>query len=144
MTQLAEPSIPEYWRGITARFLLEGTECLDCGRRTFPPRMVCPECKSTKTLPKRFSGKGTLRSYTVVYEAPKGLELHTPYVMGLVELEEGPKVTAQIVDVNPEDLKLGIELEVVFRKISEVGRRGIVRYGFKFRPLQYPLQNSNS
>jgi len=139
LTILTEPSIPEYWRGINVRFRLEGNECTSCGRRLFPPRNVCPRCKSTSTIPKQFSGKGTLRSYTIVYEAPRGLELHVPYVMGLVKLVEGPTVTAQIVDVDPEALQIGLDLEVVFRKISAGGRRGIVRYGFKFRPLQYPF-----
>lgn len=137
---MTEPSIPEYWRGIQVRFRLEGNECADCGRKLFPPRSVCPRCKSTKTIPKQFSGRGTLRSYTVVYDAPRGLELHVPYVMGLVRLEEGPTVTAQIVDVDLDALSIGLELEVVFRKISTGGRRGIVRYGFKFRPLQYPIR----
>jgi len=64
--------------------------------------------------------------------------------MGLVELDEGPIITAQIVDVNPEELKIGLELDVVFRKISEGGRRGIVRYGFKFGPIKYPPRSSDS
>ncbi len=143
MTILVEPSIPEYWRGINARFRLEGSECVDCGQRTFPPRFVCPKCKSTKSISNPFSGRGILRSYTIVHEAPKGLELHIPYIMGLVELEEGPIITAQIVDVNPEELKIGLELDMVFRKISEGGRRGIVRYGFKFGPIKYPPRSSN-
>jgi uncharacterized OB-fold protein len=143
MNNMAEPSIPEYWRGINVRFRLEGTVCTNCTEHIFPPRIVCPKCKSTNMKPKKFSGKGTLRSYTRVYDAPRGFELQVPYVMGLVKLEEGPSVTAQIVDVKPEELKIGLDLEVIFRKISSGRGRGVVQYGFKFRPQKYLLNRSN-
>lgn len=51
-----------------------------------------------------------------------------------MELDEGAKVTAQIVDCKPEDIKIGDEVEMVFRKIREEGEDGVITYGFKFRP----------
>ena len=143
MKKLAEPSIPEYWRGINARFRLEGVVCTNCSEHIFPPSIVCPNCKATNMEPKKFSGKGKLRSYTRVYDAPRGLELQVPYMMGLVKLDEGPSVTAQIVDVKPDELKIGLDLEVIFRKINSGRGRGIVQYGFKFRPQKYLLNKSN-
>ena len=53
--------------------------------------------------------------------------------MAIVELEEGAKLTTQIVDCNPEDVEIGDEVEMVFRKIREEGDDGVISYGYKFR-----------
>ena len=84
----------------------------------------------------RFSGKGTVYSYTVVHAPPQGFELHRPYLLAIIELEEGPKLTAQIVDCAREDLKIGLPVEMTFRKIREGTEGGIIHYGYKFKPRE--------
>ena len=55
-------------------------------------------------------------------------------MVGIVELEEGVKVIAQLTDIFPEEVYEGMPVEMVFRKIREAGADGIIEYGFKFRP----------
>jgi len=55
-------------------------------------------------------------------------------VVGLVELEDGVKILTQLTDVFPEEVYVGMPVEMVFRKVREAGAEGIIEYGYKFRP----------
>jgi hypothetical protein len=81
------------------------------------------------------SGQGEVYSYTVMYNVPKGYEDQKPYVVALVKLEEGPLVTAQLTDVAPDDVEIGLRVEMVTRKLREEGDEGQIVYGYKFRPV---------
>ena len=59
---------------------------------------------------------------------------YTPYVIGMIKLEEGPKVTSQIVNCCPEDVYIGMPVETCFRKLMTQGKEGIICYSFKFQP----------
>lgn len=61
-----------------------------------------------------------------------------PYAVGMVRLEEGPLVTAQLTDVDEADLHIGMEVEMVTRKIQELDDHGFIVYGYKFRPVLRP------
>lgn len=130
--------IPRNWRLRDQRYRLQGTRCTACGDLHFPPRLVCPRCKGRSLEPYQFSGRGTVYSYTVVYQAPEGFEDYVPYVVALIDLEEGVRITAQLTDVDPDDVSIGMPVEMVVRKLSEEGERGVILYGYKFRP---PLQS---
>jgi uncharacterized protein len=124
------------WRLKDQRYRLEGTVCDNCGAKFFPPRQqVCPECKSTKLTPHEFDGHGEVYSFTTVRQAPMGHESNVPYIVGIVKLDEGPMVEAQITDVNSEDVKIGQRVEMITRKLREYGEEGLVVYGYKFRPV---------
>jgi uncharacterized OB-fold protein len=58
-----------------------------------------------------------------------------PYTVALVKLEEGPMVTAQLADVTPDEVEIGMPVEMVTRKLRQEGEQGVVLYGYKFRPL---------
>jgi uncharacterized OB-fold protein len=79
-------------------------------------------------------GKGTVISYTTVTNAPDGFETLAPYTLGLVKLAEGPTVLAQLTDLDGP-VEIGMEVEMVTRKLRTDGKRGIIVYGYKFRPL---------
>jgi uncharacterized OB-fold protein len=123
------------WRLKDQRYRLEGAVCKQCGAKYFPPRQVCMECKSTEFDPYEFSGRGELYSFTTLYQAPLGYEGNLPYAVGMIKLEEGPMVEAQLTDVNPEDLKIGQRMQMVTRKLREFGPDGVIVYGYKFRPV---------
>jgi hypothetical protein len=123
------------WRLKDQRYRLEGTVCDNCGAKFFPPRQVCSECKSTKLTPHEFDGHGEVYSFTTVRQAPMGHEGNIPYIVGIIKLDEGPMVEAQITDVNSEDVKIGQRVEMVTRKLREYGEEGLVVYGYKFRPI---------
>ena len=126
--------IPRYWRLRNQRYALVGEVCLKCGAKLFPPRDVCPECAKPAYEPYQFSGKGEVYSYSTVYQPPAGFEEFAPYTVALVRLEEGPLVTAQLTDVNNADVKIGLPVEMVTRKLREEGEEGQIIYGYKFRP----------
>ena len=126
--------ISRNWRLQKQRYGLVGEVCDHCGAKLFPPRDVCPECaEEAKTL-YQFSGKGEVYSFTTVYDAPEGYEEQAPYTVALVKLEEGPLVTAQLTDVDNGQVSIGTPVEMVTRKLRQDGERGMLVYGYKFRP----------
>ncbi len=80
------------------------------------------------------SGRGTVYSYTTVFDPPAGFEAYAPYPVALVKLDEGPMVTAQLTDLDPDDVRIGMPVEMVTRKLSEQGDEGVILYGYKLRP----------
>jgi len=123
------------WRGRSQRYRLEGEICEGCGARLFPPRDVCPECQRPARTPYPFSGRGEVYSYTVVYEPPAGYEEQAPYIVALIKLEEGPLVSAMLTDVGPEEVYIGMPVEMVTRVLHRQGEHGVIAYGYKFRPV---------
>ncbi|MCD6522331.1 MAG: Zn-ribbon domain-containing OB-fold protein [Candidatus Diapherotrites archaeon] len=125
------------WRRIPERYRLEGTRCATCGRYFFPPRSFCPDCRRKGRIEKAtLSGKGKVYTYTVVHVPLEGFERYAPYILAIVELDEGPKITAQIVDAEPNEIAIGMPVEMHFRRVSEDGETGIIHYGFKFAPIK--------
>ena len=86
------------------------SECADCQKRVFPPTDICLECLSEKMTRLPLGRRGTLYSWSVVHAAPKGWSL--PYVAAYVDLPEGVRVFAHMVDVDPGDLAMDMEVEV--------------------------------
>lgn len=82
-----------------------------------------------------FAGTGEIYSYTVIQEAPAGYDGQAPYVLALVKLDEGPVITAQITDLDGEPIAIGDRVEMVTRKLTTEGERGVIIYGYKFRKL---------
>jgi len=79
------------------------------------------------------SGRGAVYSYSLVHSAPAGFEAYEPYVVALIKLEEGPLVTAQLTDVEPDEVTIGMPVEMVTRKLCEDGDEGLISYSYKFR-----------
>ena len=123
------------WRLREQRYQLIGNICKKCGAKHFPPRQVCTECRGTEFEPFKFNGQGELYSFTTLRSAPAGFEGYVPYSVGMIKLQEGPMVEAMLTDVDEEDLEIGTPMEMVIRKIrQEDGDRGLLVYGYKFRP----------
>ena len=83
--------------------------------------------------------KNEVYSFTTMYDAPAGFEAYLPYTVALVKLNEGPMLTAQLTDVESDDVKIGMPVEMVTRKLTEDGPEGVIVYGYKFRPLLMPV-----
>jgi uncharacterized protein len=79
-----------------------------------------------------FSGTGEVYSFTVLQEPPEGFEDQAPYILALVKLDEGPTITAQITD-SDGTIEIGDRVEMVTRKLTTEGQRGVIVYGYKFR-----------
>ena len=126
--------VPRNWRVQKQRYSLVGEVCTQCGNKIFPPRDICPECEIPAKTTFRFSGRGEVYSFSTVYHPPEGFDEFVPYTVALVKLEEGPLVAAQLTDVDGAKVEIGMPVEMVTRKLREDGKRGMIVYGYKFRP----------
>jgi uncharacterized OB-fold protein len=105
-----------------AQDLLIGSRCLNCGNISIPQRQICPRCNSDKAERIQTNGRGTLAAFTVIYVPPTsmaeaGYNAKNPYCVGIVSLEEGARISAQIVGVdlsNPSAIKIGLPLKQTF------------------------------
>jgi uncharacterized OB-fold protein len=128
--------ISRHWRLKKQRYSLVGEVCPHCDAKLFPPRDVCPECGGEAKTLYTFSGRGEVYSHTTVFDAPAGYEDQTPYTVAMVKLEEGPLVTAQLTDLGDQPAEIGMPVEMVTRRLRSDGdERGILVYGYKFRPI---------
>jgi len=107
----------EFMKALENKHLIGG-KCQDCGHYCIPQRQVCPKCHSQNMDVVSYSGLGKLMAYTVIYVPPvdmanAGYDGKNPYCSGIVELIEGPRISAQILDVdldNPENIEIGSQL----------------------------------
>ena len=128
MTQQYNKPIPvpqgesdEYWNKAKEGELWL-RNCNSCGNPYFYPRDISPCCFSKDTSWIKASGKASLYTYAIVHRAPHpGFAQDAPFVVAIVELEEGPHMPTTIVidDPTPENLQIGMPLEVTFVDISE-------------------------
>ena len=122
MTERPLPAItPEtrhFWEG-TRSSELRLQKCTACDHVYFPPRPFCPRCGSADVSVLRASGRATLYSYVIHHRPAPGFV--PPYSIAVVQLEEGPRMMTNIVEVaqTPEALQLDMALEVVFQRINE-------------------------
>ena len=85
---------------------------------------------------------GEVYSYTTVYDAPEGYEKFAPYTVALIKLAEGPMLTAMLTDVDNNKVEIGMSVEMITRKLRADGDKGIIIYGYKFRPLDLTTTTS--
>ena len=104
---IPDPTTAPFWEATKEGRLMVGL-CRDTGRHFFPPRGVSPFTLSPNVELVPAGGRGTLYSYTVMRTA-------TPYVPAMVELEEGPRVFTNLVDVPLEEIRIGMRLRVALR-----------------------------
>jgi uncharacterized OB-fold protein len=123
-----------YWREIPQRYRLEANKCKSCGFISFPPRLICPQCQNREFEEMKLADKGKVLTFTVIRVPPQQFVDQAPYAVGVVELDDGVRLTGQIVDYDFEDLKIGQRVKVEFRKIFHEGEAGILCYGYKFVP----------
>ena len=133
---MSRPTSPRIWRLKDIRYRLLGTECQDCRRRYIGVRPVCPSCGSIKVKSVELSRTGRVITYTLIASPPKDRDDKAPYVMAIIELDDGAKLTAELVDYDEEELRPGLEVEMAFRRLGEESEEGLIYYGYKFRPLR--------
>ena len=112
------PETAHFWAG-TSVGELRLQRCRACDEAYFPPQPFCPHCASGDVEVVRASGRGTLHSYVINHRAAPGFT--APYVIAVVELDEGPRMLTNLVEVAPEPgaLTLDAPVEVVFEKVGE-------------------------
>jgi hypothetical protein len=122
-----------------AEWKLMGSKCKKCGVRALPPRPICVSCYGADMEWVEFKGTGRLSAFTSIMVAPpnlakEGYGRNNPYVVGVVELDEGAKAVARIVGVDaqkPEEIKVGTAMRAEFVTKEEGGAR---KTSLVFRP----------
>lgn len=91
--------------------------------------------RSHKKLHKYLGKQGRLLVWTKIFVAPLGFEHQTPYIVGIVQFEDGERLPAQVVDYPEESLKVNQQVKVVIRKIGKAKAEDVIEYGIKVKPL---------
>ena len=109
-----------YWDGC-ARHKLMLQRCGGCGRYSFPPSPACPDCHEHTTEWREATGRGSVYSWIVVtHPVPKPVfGDDVPYVVTLIELEEGVRMPSNVVGCEPGAVEDGMAVEVVFDDVAE-------------------------
>ena len=121
---LPQPITPEakpYWDGAKNGKLMI-PKCQACGKPFMHPRVLCPHCSSRDVTWIEASGRGTLHSFEIAHQIlNKAFKVKTPVVLALVQLEEGPRLLTNLVNVEPDPKKIRCDMpvEVVFEKQTD-------------------------
>ena len=114
------PETAPYWEGLK-QHELRIQRCKDCNQAYFYPRPFCPKCFSWNIEWFTASGKASLHTYEIVHRAAPAFAADTPYVLAVVQLDEGPRMMTNLVEVEPEPSKLPLDmpLEIVYEQVSD-------------------------
>ncbi|MEE8363556.1 MAG: Zn-ribbon domain-containing OB-fold protein [Dehalococcoidia bacterium] len=116
LPRMSPLSVP-YWEACRRGELMV-QRCEDCGHHVFIPQVACTRCFSARLEWVQSSGRGTVYSYTIVYR-PQQPAFEVPYAVAIVEMEEGWHTLTNIVGCEPEDVVVGLAVEVQFHAISD-------------------------
>jgi hypothetical protein len=113
------PETRPFWDAAKQRRLVFQS-CDDCGTRYFYPRPLCPACLSRAVRWVDACGRARLHTFVINHRPPRGYPVAAPFVLGIVELEEGPRMMSHIIGVEPDPatLRCDLPLEVVFEDIT--------------------------
>jgi len=128
-------SVPKYAREIPQLYRLEAGKCQQCGNLLFPPRLICPACSGRKFETVQLKHEGKILSYTIIRVPPSQFADQAPYAVGIIELDDGARIMAQIADCDLEKLNIDMRVKIEFRKIYQQGESGIICYGYKCVPI---------
>jgi uncharacterized OB-fold protein len=115
---LADATSLPWWEA-AAEHRLVVQRCAACGHTRLPPAPVCPRCRSAESDWKEVSGRGEVYTYSVVHRAiAAGQEL--PYVIAVIALEDsgGVRIISNLVGVNPDEVEIGLSVELVWEDMS--------------------------
>ncbi|HWG16184.1 MAG TPA: Zn-ribbon domain-containing OB-fold protein [Streptosporangiaceae bacterium] len=115
------PETQPFWDGCAAGEL-RIQRCTDCGKPYFYPRPVCPDCGSKNVEWFTASGRATLYSYVINHRPAPGFADDGPYAIAVVQLEEGPRMMTNIIELpaTPEALVLDMPLQITFEPRGHV------------------------
>lgn len=116
---VVQPWSEKFWEGTKeGKYLIQ--HCKDCDAKIFYPRKYCPECWSGNLNWIEASGKGTIFTFSTAYSMvePRFMD-ELPYTLAFIDLEEGIRIMSRIVECDPEDIKIGMKVEVVFYERDE-------------------------
>jgi uncharacterized OB-fold protein len=127
MNQMPDDFSVSVFQSLLDEGKLLGVSCKSCEQVFVPPRPICTNCQQAQMAWKQLSGRATLAGFTSIYVVSSGMLKRgygrdNPYLTGIVTLEEGPRIPARLVGMNPkhpENISIGTPLEATFLKEQE-------------------------
>lgn len=111
------PITEDFWAAARSHVLVRPV-CDECGRSHFTPQVACPWCLSTAWTYSPSTGQGVVYSHTTVHRPPvEGFEV--PYVLAVVDLDEGWHMLTNIVDCEPGDVRMGMPVAVQWQRLDD-------------------------
>lgn len=108
-----------YWDGLKNREL-RMQKCDGCGKIWYPPAPLCPKCWSRKFTWARLIGRGQVSSWVIFHQSYfRGYDNDIPYNVAEVELDEGPRLLTNLVEVKTEAIRAGMPVEIVFEDVTD-------------------------
>ncbi|MDF2368519.1 Zn-ribbon domain-containing OB-fold protein [Sneathiella sp.] len=116
---VANPDTAVFWDACNEkRFLIQS--CKSCGENQFYPRAICKNCQSNDLEWQEVSGRGTVKTFTVVRHAPSpAFKADLPYVLALINLDEGVSTMMNVIECDVEDVHIGMDIELTFELRGE-------------------------
>jgi len=119
------------WREYPQRYRYEAAVCDKCGKWHFPPRLVCDGCRNETFTRKAMRRTGKILTHTVIHMPPAAFKDESPYAVAIIEMDDGPRITTQVVGIAPGELKIGQRVRLEFRRVQADGEAGTILYGYK-------------
>ncbi len=106
-----------FWDGVKEHKLLI-QRCGSCGLLRHPPRPMCPRCNALEWDTVESSGRGTVRSFVMPHHPPLPW-FEDPYIVALIELDEGTRLVTNLVGIAPESATIGMPVEVHYEEFDD-------------------------
>ena len=124
------------WRAFPQTYRLEAARCKKCGKVSYPARLVCSKCHGREFEHFNMKRTGKVVTHTVIRTPSDEFSGEAPFAVGIVEMDDGARLTTQIVDVPFEEIKIGLPVKLEFRRSYSEGDAGIIQYGHKAVPAR--------
>ena len=124
------------WRAYPQAYRLEAARCKKCDKVFFPPRLVCNKCNGREFERFNMKGTGKVVTHTVIRTPSDEFSGEAPFVVGIIQMDEGVRLTTQVADVSFDEVKIGLPVKLEFRRLYEEGEAGIIHYGHKAVPVR--------
>jgi uncharacterized protein len=112
------PETARYWSE-SLRGALVLPMCRSCSSVFWYPRGICPTCGSTDISWTNATGEGSVYSFTVVRRGAYSFREQTPFILAYVELDEGPRVLTNVINVDPSAVAIGQRVIAVFERVND-------------------------
>ena len=123
-------TIASFYQFVSEKCLM-AAKCNECGTEILPPKPMCTNCLSTNLRWIELDGTGKLLTYTVIHVAPEQFQDIAPYIVGIIELQNGLRLPGMIRDLKQEDIKIGMSLKIDFEASTSSQWPAWSRYFFK-------------
>jgi uncharacterized OB-fold protein len=124
------------WRAYPQTYRLEAARCKKCTKVFFPPRLVCSKCGGREFERFNMKGTGKVVTHTIIRTPSDEFSGEAPFAAGIIQMDDGPRLTSQIVDVSFEEIKIGLPVKLEFRRQYSEGEAGVIHYGHKAVPVR--------